>query len=62
MSDFSTIELILPQGLLNYFEVTQFTKEEEVFRIYLKEKNIGIATKRGTKNIRTTQHLYSKFA
>lgn len=39
MPDTSFIELILPNGLLNYFEVTQITKEEESFKIYLSEKN-----------------------
>lgn len=39
MCDISFIEKILPDGILNYFEVTQFSKEESCFRIYLIEKN-----------------------
>jgi hypothetical protein len=34
------LELILPEGLLEYFEVSDFVKEEGCFRIYLIEKNI----------------------
>lgn len=33
------IELILPQGLLNYFEVTNCVKSEDCYRFYLSEKN-----------------------
>ena len=40
MSNVSSIEMILPEGLLNYFEVTQIIKEAENFKIYLSEKNI----------------------
>ena len=40
MSNVSSIEMILPEGLLNYFEVTQIIKEAENFNIYLSEKNI----------------------
>ena len=33
------IEMILPEGILNYFEVTQFIKQESSYRIYLSETN-----------------------
>jgi hypothetical protein len=39
MPDMSFIEMILPDGIMDYFEVTQFTKGESCFRIYLSEKN-----------------------
>lgn len=39
MSHQSYLEIILPDGIMDYFEVTQFTKEEANFRIYLSEKN-----------------------
>lgn len=39
MTSTSYIEMILPDGIMNYFEVTQFTKEEASYRIYLSEKN-----------------------
>ena len=35
----SFVEMILPEGILNYFEVTQFTKEESSYRIFLRETN-----------------------
>jgi hypothetical protein len=40
MTSSSYIEMILPDGIMNYFEVTQFTKEDSSYRIYLSEKNI----------------------
>lgn len=40
MTSTSFIEMILPDGIMNYFEVTQFIKEEVSFIIYLSEKNI----------------------
>jgi hypothetical protein len=39
MSNQSYLEMTLPDGIMDYFEVTQFTKEEASFRIYLSEKN-----------------------
>lgn len=39
MPNNSFIEMILPEGILKYFEVTQFTKEEASYRIYLSENN-----------------------
>lgn len=39
MPNHSYIEMILPDGILNYFEVTQFLKEESSYRIYLSETN-----------------------
>jgi len=40
MSSTSLLELILPEGILEYFEVSDFMKEEGCFRIYLVEKNV----------------------
>ena len=40
MVDHTFIEMVLPEGLLEYFEITQFAKEESSYRIYLSEKNI----------------------
>ena len=40
MPNNSFIEMILPEGIINYFEVTQFIKEESIYSIYLREKNI----------------------
>lgn len=40
MPNISIIEMILPEGILNYFEVTKFTKEASSYRIYLSETNI----------------------
>jgi hypothetical protein len=34
------IEMILPEGILTYFEVTEFKKEESSFRVYLSEINL----------------------
>lgn len=34
------IEMILPEGILDYFEVTELKKEENSFRVYLSESNI----------------------
>ena len=39
MADKPLIELILPQGLLDYFEVTDCEKLEDCYRFYLSEKN-----------------------
>jgi hypothetical protein len=33
------ISMVLPEGILDYFEVTNFTKNDECFKIYLSEKN-----------------------
>lgn len=33
------IEMILPEGITKYFEVTQVVKETSSYRIYLSEKN-----------------------
>jgi hypothetical protein len=40
MPDVSLLEMILPEGLLKYFDVSKFKKEEASYRIYLSEKNI----------------------
>lgn len=40
MSATSLLELILPEGILEYFEVSDFKKEGSCFRIYLVEKNV----------------------
>lgn len=40
MSDTSLIELILPQGILEYFDISNFKKSEADYNIYLSEKNI----------------------
>lgn len=40
MSKDSYIEMILPDGMLTYFEVTEFKKEENNYRIYLSENNL----------------------
>ena len=34
------LSMVLPDGLLEYFELTSFTKSEDGFKIYLSEKNI----------------------
>lgn len=39
MPNYSFPEMILPDGILNYFEVIQFLKEESCYRIYLSETN-----------------------
>lgn len=38
--DQSLIELFLPEGILEYFQVTSVAKKEESFQISLEEKNI----------------------
>jgi len=35
------ISLLLPEGILDYFELTQVEKEGKMLNIYLEEKNIG---------------------
>ncbi len=40
MDNTSFLDILLPEGILNYFEVTQFTKGEARFNIYLSEKNV----------------------
>jgi hypothetical protein len=39
MADKPLIELILPQGLLDYFEVIDCKKADDCYRFYLSEKN-----------------------
>ena len=39
MPDTTLIKLILPEGILDYFEIINFTKGEDGFRIYLSERN-----------------------
>lgn len=40
MQEYSFIEMILPDGLTEYFEVKDLKKTESSYRIYLEEKNI----------------------
>ncbi len=40
MNDKSLLELVLPQGILEYFDITNCVKNESSFNIYLSEKNI----------------------
>lgn len=37
----SLMSLVLPEGILDYFELTNFAKTEEGFKIYLSEKNVS---------------------
>lgn len=39
MDNISFLEMILPEGILEYFEVSQIKKGAESYRIYLTEKN-----------------------
>ena len=39
-NDIPYIEMVLPRDILEYFEITQFIKEETAFNIYLSEKNV----------------------
>ncbi len=36
----SLMSLVLPEGILDYFELTNFSKTEEGFKIYLAEKKV----------------------
>lgn len=38
--DLSLMKLFLPEGILEYFEMTNFVLKDEVFNIHLEEKNI----------------------
>lgn len=40
MNDLKLIELILPEGILDYFDVIRVEKEKDSYIIYLEEKNI----------------------
>jgi Mg2+ and Co2+ transporter CorA len=40
MNDLKLIELILPEGILEYFEVMRVEKEKDSYIIHLEEKNI----------------------
>jgi hypothetical protein len=40
MNDRELIELILPEGILDYFDYTKVEKEEVSYPIHLSEKNI----------------------
>lgn len=40
MNDLKLIELILPEGILEYFDVIRVEKEKDSYIIYLEEKNI----------------------
>jgi hypothetical protein len=35
------VSLLLPQGLSDYFDITDFTSNSDVFSIFLEEKNIA---------------------
>ena len=39
MDDTSLISMVLPEGILTYFEITNFIKSDDGFKIYLAEKN-----------------------
>lgn len=38
MPDISFLEMILPEGIMKYFDVSNVTKEETSYKIYLSEK------------------------
>ncbi len=40
MQDYSFIDLILPEGITEYFDVKNFKKGESYYSIYLEERNI----------------------
>jgi hypothetical protein len=40
MNDLKLIELILPEGILEYFEVVSVEKDRDSYIIYLDEKNL----------------------
>jgi Mg2+ and Co2+ transporter CorA len=40
MNDLKLIELILPEGILEYFDVIRVEKEKDSYIIHLEEKNI----------------------
>lgn len=40
MKEKSLLELVLPEGILEYFSITDFAKNDSGFHIYLAEKNI----------------------
>lgn len=40
MNNKSLLELVLPDGILDYFDITNCIKSESSFNIYLSEKNI----------------------
>ena len=40
MDSSSLISLVLPEGILNYFEITNCIKADDGFKIYLAEKNV----------------------
>lgn len=40
MNEIKLIELILPEGLLEYFEIKKVEKEKDFYKIYLEENNI----------------------
>jgi hypothetical protein len=40
MADYTFMNIMLPEGLLEYFEVTDFKKEGACYMIYLSERNI----------------------
>ncbi len=39
-SDISITELLFPEGLLDYFEITNYVKESKQITFYLEEKNV----------------------
>ena len=47
----STIKLFLPEVLVEYFELTDYTQNEEELHFYFKEKNIVPDTYKETKLI-----------
>ena len=40
MQDILLLKLFLPEGILNYFDITNIIKEENCYRIYLEENNL----------------------
>ena len=40
MDSSTLISMVLPEGILDYFEITSFSKSEDGFKIHLAEKNI----------------------
>lgn len=49
MADLELLKLLLPEYLVDYFEVTTYKKEEDKLHLYFEEKNIPPADYSGHK-------------
>ena len=60
MYDTSFTEMILPEGIMNYFDLSKFIKEENSYRIYLEENKSLLLEKEYSEYKLTSKGFYDE--